>query len=82
MGTHRLQWSHGEATVLTTAAMLAECSFALPSGDFSPFARAPWIGNISDPEISGHLRELGGDFVCLPFGVGREIRNPPQNWKH
>lgn len=81
MGEYHLQWSHGEATVLTTAAMLAECRFVLPSGDFSPFARAPWMGSIHDREISGHLRELGGDFVCLPFGIGREIGNPPQDWK-
>ena len=81
MGAHRLQWSHGQATVLTTAAMLAECHFTLPSGDFSPFAQAPWMGSVHDPEIPGHLRELGGDFACLPFGIGREVRNPPQNWK-
>ena len=81
MGAHHLQWSHGQATVLTTAAMLAECHFVLPAGIFSPFARAPWMGSVSDAEISGHVRELGGDFVCLPFGIGREIRNPPYNWK-
>ncbi len=80
MTTHQLRWSHGEATVLTTAAMLAECRFMLPSGPFSPFARAPWMGLISDPGISGHLRELGGDFVCLPFGIGRSIPNAPPDW--
>ena len=81
MGAHRLHWSHGQATVLTTAAMLAECQFALPSGNFSPFASAPWIGSIDDPKIPGHLRELGGDFVCLPFGIGREVPNSSDNWK-
>lgn len=81
MGEHLLNWSHGQATVLTTAAMLAECHFALPSGNFFPFAGAPWMGSVSDPEIPGHLRELGGDFVCLPFGIGREIRNPAPDWK-
>lgn len=80
MTAHRLRWSHGQATILTTAAMLAECHFTLPSGRFSPFARAPWMGSIDDPEISGHLRELGGDFACLPFGMGREVRNPPADW--
>ncbi len=80
MGVHHLHWSHGQATVLTTAAMLAECRFTLPSGSFSPFARAPWMRSIEDKTISGHLRELGGDFACLPFGIGRDIRNPPQDW--
>ncbi len=81
MGAHHLQWSHGHATVLTTAAMLAECQFALPSGSFSPFARAPWMGSVTDPKISGHLRELGGDFACLPFGIGRDIPHPAADWK-
>lgn len=81
MGAHHLQWSHGQATVLTTAAMLAECRFFLPSGNFSPFAQAPWVGRIHDRKIPGHLRELGGDFACLPFGIGREVTNPPAKWK-
>ncbi len=80
MGAYHLHWSHGQATVLTTAAMLGECRFTLPNGSFSPFACAPWMGSIEDKTISGHLRELGGDFACLPFGIGREIRNPPQEW--
>ncbi len=80
MGAHHLHWSHGQATVLTTAAMLAECCFTLPSGSFSPFARAPWFGSLNDPKISGHLRELGGDFACLPFGIGREAADPPPDW--
>ena len=81
MGAHDLHWSHGQATVMTTAAMLAECHFYLPSGNFSPFAKAPWMGRIKDRKIPGHLRELGGDFTCLPFGIGREVTNPPDKWK-
>lgn len=67
---HTLNWDHGTATVLSTAAMLAECHFVLDGKTFSPFARAPWMGTVHDPAIIGHLRELGGDFVCLPFGSG------------
>ena len=77
---HRLSWSHGEATVLTTAAMLADCSFSLPNGAFSPFARAPWMGTITDHSIIGHLRELGGDFVGLPFGSGGAGHDVPSDW--
>ena len=75
-----LHWSQGSAHVLTTAAMLADCTFLLPSGPFAPFARAPWMGTVSDPAISGHLRELGGDFVCQPFGRGRDIPTAPPDW--
>jgi hypothetical protein len=70
MSAHTLHWDHGTATVLTTAAMLAECRFILNGKAFSPFARAPWMGTIDDMTIIGHLRELGGDFPCLPFGSG------------
>lgn len=80
MTAHQLHWSHGEATVLTTAAMLAECRFMLPSGPFAPFARASWLGTVTDPGITGHLRVLGGDFVGLPFGIGREVREAPPDW--
>jgi hypothetical protein len=80
MTAHRLSWTHGNATVLTTAAMLADCRFDLGQTSFSPFAKAPWMGTLADRAISGHLRELGGDFVCLPFGMGRAMPNAPADW--
>jgi hypothetical protein len=80
MTSHNLVWAYGQARVLTTAAMLADCTFKLPRGPFAPFARAPWMGTVSDPTISGHLRELGGDFVCLPFGRARTIPDAPADW--
>lgn len=80
MAQHTLSWTYGHATVLTTAAMLAECRFDLGNVSFSPFAKAPWMGSVTDQAISGHLRELGGDFVCLPFGIGRQMPNAPADW--
>jgi len=77
---HRLTWSHGSATVLSTAAMLADCTFQLENGPFAPFARAPWMGTIEDRSIIGHLRELGGDFVGIPFGSGGRDDTVPQDW--
>jgi len=77
---HTLSWLHGEATVLNTAAMLADCRFDLPNGPFSPFAKAPWMGTVNDPSIIGHLRELGGDFVCVPFGSGGHQGYAPPEW--
>lgn len=70
MQSHQLRWSHGEATIVTTSAMLTDATFKLPNGPFRPFARAPWVGRIDDPSITGHLRVLAGDFVGLPFGTG------------
>jgi hypothetical protein len=78
---HTLRWEYGHARIITLGAMLAECTFFLPNGPFQPFARAPWAGTIDDPEIPGHLRELAGDFVCVPFG--RDGREPagPADWR-
>ncbi len=76
-----LRWSHGEATVVTTAAMLTACRFDLGGRDFHPFARAPWLGTVDDRSIVGHLRVLAGDFVGLPFGMGRPpTAETPQQW--
>ena len=80
MALYPLSWQFGEATVLTTAAMLADCRFDLGGTSFSPFAKAPWMGTVTDPAIAGHLRELGGDFVCLPFGIGRVMPNASADW--
>jgi hypothetical protein len=80
MDSHRLRWAHGEATVLATAAMLADCTFFLPGGPFKPFARAPWLGTVDDKAIEGHLRVLAGDFVGLPFGTSRELKDAPAAW--
>lgn len=80
MTGHELIWSHGRARVLTNSAMLAECRFDLPRGPFRPFARAPWMGRFHDRSVSSHLRDLGGDFVCLPFGQGRPVPGAPPDW--
>jgi hypothetical protein len=80
VAAHKLVWSHGEAIVLATAAMLADCRFDLPNGPFSPFAKAPWMGTIEDRSIIGHLRELGGDFVGVPFGSGGQAGYAPPEW--
>lgn len=78
--SHKIRWSHGEAEVTTLAAMLTDCRFALPTGPFRPFARAPWLGTVDDPAIIGHLRVLSGDFVCLPMGTGRPMPDAPEPW--
>jgi hypothetical protein len=59
-------------SVRSTAAMLWDCEFVLPSGRwFAPLARAHWAGDSGiDPALPGHLRHLGGEFVCVPFGIG------------
>jgi len=68
-----LHWALGSAEIISTAAILKACTFRLPSGRlFAPFACAPWAGGRESvaPDLPGHMRHLGGEFVCLPFGVG------------
>ena len=85
MTAHTLTWPHGSATILTTAAMLADGHFLLDGIPFAPFARAPWVDqdtapHITGPHITGHLRVLGGDFPCLPFGIGRATTTTAPDW--
>jgi hypothetical protein len=80
MSAHPITWSHGRAEVLTTAAMLSHCEFVLEDREFSPFARAPWpAGDV--PELPGHLRVLGAEFVCLPFGEGGPTTRTADGWE-
>lgn len=73
MKNWHLQWDFGIAEIISTAAILKACTFRLPSGRlFAPLACAPWASGREkvDPDLPGHMRHLGGEFVCLPFGVG------------
>lgn len=68
----KLIWPFGAASVRSSAAILKDCEFRLPSGRrFAPLARAPWADDPRvDPALPAHMRHLGGEFVCLPFGLG------------
>jgi hypothetical protein len=51
--------------------MLWDCEFQLPSGrHLQPFARAPWADDPGLESLPAHMRHLGGEFVCVPFGIG------------
>ena len=79
----KLQWDCGSAEVIATAAILKSCIFRLPSGRiFAPLACAPWArgGEDVDPGLPGHMRHLGGEFVCLPFGVGTVPSSLAPGW--
>ena len=79
MLSHQLRWSHGEAMIVATACTVTDLTFNLANGPFRPFARAPWVGKVDDPSITGHLRVLSGDFVGIPFGTGgRQAPNLPE----
>lgn len=76
-----LDWSHGKARVLATGGILWECAFRLADGRwFAPLAQAPWGGKLAEDRFPGHMRWLGGEFPCLPFGVGGLLREPVPAW--
>lgn len=76
-----LQSAHVRAVVYRTAGLFAEARFRLPSGRWvEPLAKAPWSDE-PDPDIPGHLRRLGGEFFCLPFGGGGAVSDPSPGWE-
>lgn len=76
-----IETAHGRGTVYPTAALFTDIEFKLPSGRWvQPMATAPW-GEALDPAIPGHLRRLGGEFFCLPFGGGGTVRDPVTGWE-
>ena len=57
---------HVRAEVRAEAAIVRLAEFRLGDRWIAPFADAPWAG---DPAVAaGHMRWLGGEFFCLPFG--------------
>lgn len=80
--SHQLKWAHGEATIVATAATVTDATFNVGGKPFKPFARAPWLGEYDgDETVTGHLRVLSGDFIGLPFGSTRGMRNVPADWQ-
>jgi hypothetical protein len=76
-----IETAHARGTVYPTAALFTDIEFKLPSGRWvRPMASAPW-GEVLDPAVPGHLRRLGGEFFCLPFGGGGTVRDPVAGWE-
>lgn len=78
-----LAWAHGFLRAIPTGAMITELSFRrAPDRVFSPFARRHWSPR--DPGCAGlppHLRHLGAEFACLPFGVGGPLLEIAPSWR-
>lgn len=78
-----IAWPGGEARLLAVGAILADCRFVLPSGRrVAPFAECPWAGEDSAEMRAqpGHMQWLGGEFTCLPFGVGGPVPDATAEW--
>ncbi|WP_370322490.1 hypothetical protein [Oricola sp.] len=67
-----LSWSHGSAEVWALSGAIHHLDLMLPDGRrVRPLAEAPWQGDgaiAGDETIAAHLRFLGGEWACVPFG--------------
>jgi hypothetical protein len=54
--------------ITCTGGHLAPASFVLGDRVVSPYALAPWKPDEIDPGLPVLLKNLRGDFLCLPFG--------------
>jgi hypothetical protein len=67
-----LDWSHGRAEVWPLSGALHHLEFDLPGRRrVRPLAEAPWQNDratTDDKGIPAHLRFLGGEWPCVPFG--------------
>jgi hypothetical protein len=70
--TQPLSWSHGSAEVRALSGAVHHLEFTLPDGRrVRPLAEAAWQGDAGiagDETIPAHLRHLGGEWPCVPFG--------------
>ena len=68
-----LTWDRGRAEIFALGASLHNLTFTMRDGSsVQPLAEAPWRGDpqvTTDPEIPPHLKALGGEWPCVPFGT-------------
>lgn len=79
MSAHSFTWSHGSADVLTTAGMISRCMFTVNGREFSPFVQPSWESD-EFPDLPAHLRVLGAEFVCVPFGEAGPVTRSTEGW--
>lgn len=76
--TRPLSWSHGTAEVWALSGAIHHLELTLPDGRrVRPLAEAPWQGDAAiagDEAIPAHLRFLGGEWACVPFGKSEADR--------
>lgn len=77
---HAIAWAHGMATVQSLGGMLGPVTFLLPDGrQVSPLHVAPWFDDADRDRHPAILRELRGEWPCVPFGTDA-ARDLPAGW--
>jgi hypothetical protein len=76
-----IAWPHGALTVRSIGAMLAPLRFDLADGrQISPLYIAPWAQESGLSTLSGMLRQLRGEWPCVPFGPAQAPAGLPAGW--
>lgn len=75
-----IAWAHGMASVQSLGGMLGPVTFLLPDGrQVSPLHVAPWFDDPARDAQPPILRELRGEWPCVPFGTDGP-RALPEGW--
>ncbi len=77
---HAIAWAHGMASVQALGGMLGPVTFLLPDGrQVSPLHVAPWFNDPARATYPPILREVRGEWPCVPFGTDVP-RALPDGW--
>ena len=69
------------ASIYTAGALLTDVGFLLNYGQWAqPLAKPTWQDTIQYGKM-GHMRRLGGEFFCLPFGGGGMVNQTTEGWE-
>lgn len=71
MTMRRFSWPFGTGEIHALGGMLGPVVFQLPGRTFAPFHVAPWVADPAAATLPGILRNLRGEWPCLPFGAAR-----------
>jgi hypothetical protein len=76
-----LAWRCGSLSVQRLGGMLAPLTFILEDGrQVSPLYLAPWAAQETPPALPEILRNLRGEWPCVPFGSYRPKDGFPLDW--
>jgi hypothetical protein len=80
MSIWELAWDRGSAQLHALGGMLGPAMFELEGGrSVQPFFLAPWFDEKGSEKLPGLMRNLRGEWPCVPFGI--EGRNDAVGWK-
>jgi hypothetical protein len=76
-----LDWKHGKVGVQSLGGMY-QIQFLLPTGrTVMPMYTAPWIGEPENAGLAPMMQGMRGDWLCVPFGLGRPVAGLTQRWR-